>query len=383
VTLLLVAALVLLVSVAVASIDAALGLRRVAWLVDLPPINPADAPRLSVVVAARNEAQHIRGALSSLIGQDYPALEVIVVDDRSDDETASILASMARTHTRVRVLTVTALPDGWLGKNHALAAGAAAAGGEYILFTDADVVFAPTALGRALGYARRHKLDHLAVAPAITSRSLVVRIFVAGFAIFFGLLTQPWRVRNPRSRAAIGIGAFNLVRREAYQAAGGHVPIRLRPDDDLMLGRLMKRTGHRSDALFGAGAVGVDWYGSLRELVGGLLKNSFAGAGYRVGAIVTSAVALIGVAVGPFAGAALTTGVTQAVFAVTSALLLGAAVLSARTTGLPPALGLTLPVSALLLAYILVRSTAITLWRGGIEWRGTFYPLSTLRQNRF
>jgi hypothetical protein len=200
--------------------------------------------------------------------------------------------------------------------------------------------------------------------------------------VLFGMLTQPWRVRNPRSRAAIGVGAFNMVRREAYFRAGGHDPIRLRPDDDLMLGRLLKRAGLRSDALFGSGAVAVDWYGSLRELVDGLLKNSFAGAGYSVVAVLTSVVALLAVAVGPLVGAVAAAGLPRAVFAVTAALVLGAAVLSARTSGLPAAIGLTVPLSAMLFAWILLRSTAITLWRGGIEWRGTFYPLSRLRQNR-
>lgn len=379
---LLVAALLLLVVVAVASVDAALGLRRVAWLVDLPPIAPRLAPRLSVIIAARNEARHLRQALASVLEQDYPDLEVVVVNDRSSDQTGAILASMAAACRRLRVETVRELPVGWLGKNHALAVGSAAASGEFLLFTDADVFFAPSSLRRAMTYVSAHALEHLAVAPAITSRSPAVRIFVAGFSIFFGLMTQPWRVRDPHSRAAIGIGAFNLVQRAAYRAAGGHAPIRLRPDDDLMLGRLLKGAGFRSDVLFGAGAVGVDWYGSFRELADGLLKNAFAGANYSVPAVLAAVAALLVMGVAPVAGAVAASGLAQAVFAVTAGLLLGASVLSARTTGLPPAIGLLLPISTLLFAYLLLRSTVLTLWRGGIEWRGTFYPLSLLRQNR-
>jgi hypothetical protein len=379
---LLVLAVAMLLAVAAASADTAFGLRRVRWLVDLEPVDSHRAPPLSVVVAARNEASHIRPALRSLLEQDYPQLEVVVVNDRSEDDTGVVLEAMSRAAPRLRVITVEVLPDDWLGKNHALAAGATAARGRYVLFTDADVVFAPGALRRALGYAVAHDLDHLAVSPAITSRSPAVRVFVAGFALFFGLLTRPWRVRHPRSRAAIGIGAFNLVRREAYVRAGGHGPIRLRPDDDLMLGRLMKAAGGRSDTLFGAGALSVDWYGSFRELVAGLVKNSFAGAGYSVMAVLGAAALLVTMAIAPPLGALLAPEPARAAFAATAALLLGAAMLSARTTGLPAALGLAFPVAALLLAWVLLRSTAITLWRGGIEWRGTFYPLSLLRRNR-
>ena len=378
----LLAALILLAAVAVVSVDAAIGLQRIAWLADLPRAGPAGLPRLSVVVAARNEAPHLRAALESLLAQDYPALEIVAVNDRSEDETGAILAGLAAAHSRLRVVTVQALPAGWLGKNHALAQGAASASGAFLLFTDADVIFAPGALRRAMGYVSSQVLDHLAVAPAITSHSRAVRVFVAGFAIFFGLLTQPWRVRDPRSRAAVGIGAFNLVRRTAYEAAGGHRPIRLRPDDDLMLGRLLKRAGARSDMLFGAGALSVDWYGNLRDLTNGLLKNSFAGAGYSVPAVVAAAAMLVLLAIGPPAGVLLTEGLPRLTFAMTTAILLGAAMLSARTSGLAPALGLALPLSLLLFAYILLRSTAVTLWRGGIEWRGTFYPLAELRRNR-
>lgn len=374
-------AALLLVALLVAA-EVIRGTGQVGLLRQEPPLQGADLPTLSVVIAARNEAEHVETALSSVLALDYPALEVIVVDDRSEDATGAILDRMAAVEPRLRVRHVTLLPEGWLGKNHALHVGASGATGPWLLFTDADVVFEPDALRRALHRAIRDGLDMLACTPSITSPSIAVRIFVASFAFFFGLYARPWRARDPRSRHSIGIGAFNLLRTSAYRAAGGHAPIRLRPDDDLMLGRLMKRHGAATDMLFGAGVLRVAWYPSLGALVQGLMKNSFAGVGYRVWATIASVVGLLAVGVGPFVLAVTARGPLQWLAIAASAALLAASLVATRSAGLPPACGLGLPGSAIVFSWILVRATVLTLWQGGIRWRGTFYPLSELRKNR-
>jgi len=367
----------------VSAIESIVGTLHVGRLLDEAPLAGAEATAVSVVIAARNEAEHVETALASVLAQDHPRLEIIVVDDRSEDETGAILDRMAHGDRRLVIRHVTALPLDWLGKNHALHVGAAVATGEWLLFTDADVRFEASAIRRAVGAATRRQLDMLACTPRIVSPSWAVRGFVAGFALFFGLFTRPWRVRDPRSAAAVGIGAFNLVRTTAYRAADGHASIRLRPDDDLMLGRLIKRRGGRCDVLFGAGLLSVEWYPSLNALVQGLMKNCFAGVGYRVPATIASVVGLLAIGTLPTVIAIALPGPLGLAAVAVCAVQAVAALVSTRSAGLPPALGLGLPVSAIVFSWILVRAAVLTLWQGGIYWRGTFYALEDLKRNRF
>src|SRR5690606_31145145 len=148
----------------------------------------------------------------------YPDFEIVAVDDRSTDATGAILDRLAAEDPRLRVVHIAELPPGWLGKNHALWLGARESTGQWLLFTDADVVLEPTALGRAVEFARTRGLDHLTVAPQLVLPSLAVQAFVGTFLTLFSLFARPWRCRDPRSRAHLGIGAFNLLRREAYWA---------------------------------------------------------------------------------------------------------------------------------------------------------------------
>jgi glycosyltransferase involved in cell wall biosynthesis len=356
----------------------ALSLRR---LHEVPPVPEADAPPVSVVIAARNEERNIEQALASVLAQHYGPLEVVVVDDRSTDATGAILDRMAAASARLRVVHVAELPPGWLGKNHALHVGAAQAAGDYLLFTDADVVMEPDTLARAVGYARAEGIDHVAAGPRVELPSLALRVFVVLFTLFFSIAFRPWKVRDPRSPAHIGVGAFNLVRTEAYRAAGGHRPIRMRPDDDLKLGKLMKKHGFRQDFLVATESLRVEWYQSFGELVRGLMKNGFAGVDYRIWFVVAATVAQLLVFVLPWAAVWFTGGAAQ--------LLFGAAVLlafvmyagAARGQGVSPLYGVFFPVATLAFLYIVWRATVVTIANDGIDWRGTHYPLDELRAN--
>mgnify|MGYP001237708278 CR=1 FL=1 len=231
------------------SLDALLGMRRLGRLALADPI-AGPAPRVSVVVAARNEARGVEAGMRSLLAQHYPALEIVAVNDRSTDETGAILDRLALGEPRLRVVHVAELPAGWLGKNHALALGAAAASGAWLLFTDADVVMQRDTLSRAIGHAERTGLDHLTVVPDLILPGLL-KCFTVGFIVWFSVYVRPWKASDPKSRFFVGVGAFNLVRTTAYQRAGGHEPIRMRPDDDLKLGKILKRSGARAEALSG------------------------------------------------------------------------------------------------------------------------------------
>ena len=206
-----------------------------------------DHPSVSIVVAARDEKEAVEAALRSLLEQDYPGhLEVIAVDDRSSDGTGEVMAGLAaRMPGRLRHLRVDSLPAGWLGKNHALWLGSGEAEGGWLLFTDADVRFEPDCVRLAVRHAVNEGLDHLALAPELVSRGTALKSFVAAFVLIFEVTQRPWRVSDSDAKESVGVGAFNLVRREAYEGAGTHEAVRMRPDDDLRLGRALKEAGFR------------------------------------------------------------------------------------------------------------------------------------------
>ncbi len=362
--------------------EVASGSRKIRFLRDIRPIAPAAAPPVTIIVAARNEERNIGVALQSLLLLDYPRYQLIVVNDRSTDQTGAILEQMAASDRRLQVIHVTELPDGWLGKNHALWQGSCRAAGDLLLFTDADVVMAPDTLARAAGYLRQEGLDHLAATPEAHMPGLFLSMFGAAFGLFFGLFTRPWKAGDPASRCHIGIGAFNLVRAEAYRRVGGHKTIALRPDDDLKLGKILKKNGFRQNLVYGTGLISVEWYASVRELVLGLEKNVFAGTDYRLWLAAAGVLFHLVCSLWPYLALGLTRGPTFAVYAATVAVISLLVADGARFHGYSPWYALGFPLTAGLFAFIIARSVTCNLVRGGIRWRGTFYPLSALRKNR-
>ncbi len=357
----------------------AAGNRRIDFLRDAEPVGDAEAPSLSVVVPARNEERKIRPALRSVLEQDYPRLQVVAVDDRSSDDTGRILDEMAGTYPSLEVVHLEELPDGWLGKNHALHRGADRAGGELLLFTDADVVMAPGALRRAAGYLEREGLDHITAIPDLTLPGRLLEAVTGTFKMLFGIYFRPWRARDPDSGRYVGTGAFNLVRAAAYHEVGGHDPIALRPADDLKLGRLLKQHGHRQAPVFGHRVLSVEWYASLGELVRGLEKNAFSVAGYSLLRVAVGTAGLLLFLTWPAAAVVVAEGAVRWVNAGILAVLFVLYADNARFYGHSPWHGLAVPFTALILGYIGWRSALKALVTGRIEWRDTAYDLEELR----
>ena len=357
-------------------VDFAMGARRLRLLKDVAPA--ATGPPLSIIAPARNEARGIEAAVRSFLALDYPVLQIVLVNDRSTDDTGAILERLARD-TRLTVVTITELPAGWLGKNHAMHAGAARATGELLLFTDADIVFEPTTLRRAVAYMQAAHVDHLAAIPDVRVPGLALNAFIAAFGVFFSMYSRPWKARDPRSRAHIGVGAFNLIRAEVYRAIGGHRGIAMRPDDDMKLGKLVKKHGFRQDAVAGNDFVLVEWYASLRELIDGLMKNAFAGVDYSLVQVIASSVGMSVLFVWPFVALFVASGVTQALY---GASVLFIVLLFRTVNPTRPWYVIALPAAALLFIYIIWKSALRALTRGTIEWRGTAYPLAQLRANK-
>ena len=381
-TILLCLAVATLLLATLAAIDLIVGNRSLRALRDVSPV-PLPVPRrVSIIVAARNEQRNISEALQSLLRLDYPDYELIVVDDRSEDNTGRILDDMAAAYSKLAVVHVDILPSGWLGKCHALWVGSQRASGELLLFTDADIVMEQTVVTRAVAFMEQNRLDHLAATPSMRMPTIFLGMFGASFIVYFSLFSRLWKARDPESRCHIGIGAFNLVTAAAYRKVGGHETIRLRPDDDMKLGKIIKRAGFRQDVAYAPEFLAVEWYASLREVVRGLEKNAFSGADYSIPLVVAGALLLTLCSIWPFAAIFLTSGAVQGLYLATSVLIMLTVADSARFHHSRPWYAVGYPLTSVLFVYILLRTMLLNLRQGGISWRGTFYALKELKSNR-
>jgi hypothetical protein len=302
------------------------------------------------------------------------------VDDRSTDATGAILDRLAAEDPRLNVLHLAALPEGWIGKPHALHLAAFEARTDWILFTDGDVELAPDTARRAVSLAIREGADHIAIAPDLLVDSLTEAIFVGFFVIAFNLSQRPWNARNPRSPDSIGVGAFNLVRREAYERSGGHARIRYDMLDDLALGRILKRSGARQLFVHHAGRVRAKWHTGARGLIRGVEKNAFASMGYRVAPAIAGVLVQLVLSLGPAVGWILPGVVPKVAALLAWGGVFGCYALAARAVPIRTWQAVLMPVGGLLFAYAILRSAALALARGGIDWRGTRYPLGELRR---
>lgn len=344
--------------------------------------DPADWPLLSVMVPARDEGPHISAGLKSLLASDYPRLEIIAIDDRSRDDTGRVMDELSATDARLKVIHVTELPEGWLGKNHAMHLGQAAARGDWLLFTDGDVLFEPDALRRAVRYAVHDRLDMLTLFPHMIPGGFWENALIVFFSLAFMAGTKPRLVRNPLEKSAyVGIGAFNLVRRTAYDSTGGHTRLAMEILDDVRLGQMLKDHEFRCDILTAGPFVSVRWQHSLWGAIRGLEKNGFAALHFSTPRLIAMSVLLTLGGLSPylvplFCHDARAWGylATVLIMHVTFGYL---GWKMARSYWL----WLVFPVAQMLLVFSFARSGWVTLRQGGVRWRDTFYPLATLKAN--
>jgi glycosyltransferase involved in cell wall biosynthesis len=361
--------------------SAARGWRKLRRLADVAPDLAAEPPRLSIVLSALNEADGVEPALRSMAALDYPRLEIVAVDDRSTDSTGEILDRLAREFQQLQVLHVRALPAGWLGKTHALWQGALRASGDYILFTDADVVFEPSALRRAVAHCESAALDHLTVIPSFPMRTSFLRLVMLGGVIGMLAFFRPWRAAAS-GKTRMGVGAFNMVRAASYRQMGGHQALAMQVLDDIELGRLMSGGSLRQDALLGNGMVSVEMYRSAAAMFGGIQKNLFTFLDYSVVKLLGATFAAFALCVWPWAALLATAGASWWLNLATVAAAL------ALHAHLAPSFGYSrwciawLPVYGVLSIFLYWQVAIATWLRGGIVWRGTHYPLADLKRAR-
>ena len=367
-------------------VDAALGMPSVAdvsfpqW--DRNPVSTAGNPRVSIIVPARNEEAAIEPALRSLLALDYDNYEVIAVDDRSTDRTGEIMDSLQKNspESLLKVIHHRELPSGWLGKTHAMWTAANQASGEWLLFTDADVMFKPESLRRALAYAEAEHADHLVLFPQMIMHSPGERTMIAFFQTLFVFGHRPWKVADPKTKDHMGVGAFNLVRRSAYKAVGTYKALCMEVVDDMKLGKVVKNAGFAQRNVFGGDLISIHWARGAMGIVNNLTKNFFAVLSFQRGRTVLSAFGLLFLNLGPFLGTWLAHGWMRLPFAVALGSMFAIYVGMSRRSSVRPYYFLLHPVSTLLFTYTLLRSMFLALSNDGIVWRGTKYPLEELRK---
>ncbi len=339
-------------------------------------------PRVSIIVPARNEEEHVEAALTSMLRLEYENYEIIAVDDRSIDRTGEIMDHLAAQSGggRLKVIHVSALPDAWLGKTHAMWTAGQQASGDWLLFTDADIIFKPDALRRAVAYAEQVQAAHLVLFPRMIMKSVGERMMLAFFQILFVFGHRPWKVADPKTKDHMGVGAFNLIRRPVYQAIGTYEALRLSVLDDMKLGQLVKDHHFPQRNVFGDDLLSLRWARSAMGVIENFNKNFFAIMMYRTPRTLGAVLLMLFLNLFPFLGVWLAHGWAKLPFAIAAIDIFGMYVGLSWYAPIPPAYFFLHPVSTCLFGYALLRSMILTLWHGGVIWRGTHYSLEELRR---
>lgn len=344
---------------------------------------PTPWPSVTVVVPAKDEAVAIERSLRSLVDCDYPNLQVVAVDDRSTDATGRLMDEVAASpeaHGRLRVLHVAELPEGWLGKPHAMALAADGATSDWLLFTDADVIFDPRAIRLAIQYAEQSRGDHMVLYPTLILRGVAEKMLIGFFQSVSALAGRPWKIADPKAtKDYIGVGAFNLIRRPVYEALGGYAELRMEVLEDMRLGFRAKRAGYAQRVAFGKDLVRIRWAESAWGILNNLTKNLYSTFRFRTSLLLAACLGLFVMCIAPFV-ALFFPGPAQWAGIVTLFVLLLLNLHYWPLTDIPPVYLALFPVATLLFVGTLLRSMILVLRRGGVLWRGTLYPLDELRR---
>ena len=350
-----------------------------------PP--PTDAPLISVCIPARNEERNIRACLESILAQDYPNFEVIVLDDRSTDGTSEILRQLSAQNDKLKFMNGSDLPKGWAGKPHALFQASAAARGEWLCFVDADTFLSPNTLSSCYAKAIETKADMFTIMTFQILGSfwekVVMPIVMTALSVGF----SPRKVNDPNRKVAIANGQYILIRRSVYDAIGGHESVRDQIVEDKAISEQVKWNGFRLIVANGNSVARTRMYTSLPEMWQGWTKNIYLGLSDRpplmllgaFGAFLAVVAALI-LPIWPLLGIIwyLQGGGMPALGVVVQSLILWSIVIYSRarvSTGMGISAGyaLTLPLGAAVFAAMMFTSTWQVLSGKGVMWKGRIY----------
>jgi glycosyltransferase involved in cell wall biosynthesis len=348
----------------------------------LAPVVAGDRawPRVSIIVTARDEALTIEAALRAKLADDYPNVEFIVVDDRSTDGTSEILDRLAAEDHRIVPVHITELPQGWLGKVHAMHRAQALATGEWILFSDADVHLAKGTLRAAVAHCEKHGLDHVAAFPEVWPSDPMLDASLSAMLRLLVMTARLWKLSDPDSTATIGGGSFNFVKKTMLEKIGGFDDAELDVLDDVLLGQRIKRAGGRQGAVHAVDFVGLHFYTSLGEMARGAEKNAFACHRYSIVRCVIATLFMLGIELAPFVAIAVGTEIGTMLGAASAMMRLATSFVLAKWLRRPIVSVLLGPVGGIVLTLMQARASILALWRGEIVWRDTRYSLEELRR---
>lgn len=343
-------------------------------------VDEAKLPFISIIFSALNEERDIEEALKTMLALDYPHYEIITINDRSTDRTPQILDAYQKHHAeRMHVIHIQSLPEGWLGKNHALHIGAKQAKGDWLLFTDADVTMKKGLLQKAISYVIETNTDHLTIFEHHIRRPFWLKVFYLAHYLTYSLVVKPWRIRYAWSKKSLGHGSFNLVSKKSYRQCGGHEAIAMECLDDMKFGKLLKQNGFRQDTVDGRDFIEREWYKTLPDMIYGLKKNSFAFYEYRLlPALRDIAFAFI-FYVWPVIAMFTCSGAVQVLNILNVALTLYMSIYIAKQYRLERKFAIFYPISILLLLYTILNSAVSIYANKGVIWRGTHYSLQQLK----
>lgn len=343
--------------------------------------NPeGERPKVAIVVPACNEEASIEQALRKLLALDYDNYEVIAIDDRSTDRTGEIMDRLAaQSHEHLKVIHILELPGGWMGKAHAMWTAAKQTDADWLLFTDADVMFRPDCLRRAISCAEAERADHVVLLPHVILKRPGEKMMVGFFQLLFVFGHRPWKCADPKAKDHMGVGAFNLVRLSTYQAVGTYERLRFEVVDDMKLGKVIKNAGFQQLVVLG-NLIEIRWARGARGVVNNLTKNFFAVLSFQAWRAIGASVAVAFLNLMPFFGVLFAPGWTRIGYGIALASMFGLYAGIWRRDEIPPGYFLLHPVSTVLFVYTILRSMCVTLWNDGVEWRGTFYPLDELKR---
>ena len=342
----------------------------------------SDDPLVTVIVPARNEEAVLEPALRSRLQDADPNLQFIFINDRSTDRTGAIMASVAEEDHRVEYLEIESLPEGWLGKVHAMHVGFEAATGSWILLSDADVHVEPGVVRRTVEMAEHSDVDHLAAMPSIRTPSMGLRLCLAPLMRLLIVVVRLWAVRVKDSTAAMGVGAFNLVRRDAFIAAGGLEALRMEVIDDIGVGAIIKRSGGGSLIVAARGGVHLAWYDRFADFLHGLERGASRLPRWMPRVVAASIGTLLGLidllplvllCCWPWWPAVGIAGAGGTVVMLTMSVLL------ARHFGFAVGAAMCLPLGIVGCTFAGCRAVLVGARDGTIHWRGTTYAVESLQ----
>jgi chlorobactene glucosyltransferase len=360
-----------------------LNVRVVPRLSRPPRPEPRPWPRVSIVVPARNEERAVEAAVRSLLAQDYPDFELIVVDDRSGDATGEILDRLAAGDARLRVVRGVDPPDGWLGKPHALHQGTAAAAGDLLHFADADMQYGSSTLREAVSLLEAERLDLVAFFPRFEMEGFWENVLMPYLPVSFFLGPAFLFNWDAQRLLAAGAGAGMLVRRHVYDAVGGHAALRGSVIDDVHLATEVRRAGLRCRMVNAEDRAAVRMYRGFREVFDGFTKNvAYTFTGPLALPMLALTIFVLGASVAPpfvLLGAAFGAPLARADVGLAAAAL-GTAVIARAALALylryPLWTALTQPLMAVVWSAIAVRSLVWRFLRRELVWRGRRYDAS-------